>query len=74
MSRAMQLKMSEKEVLALCATHKVSVSAIERLPSGGTRLVCSSTSGAELVRQKAKSKLIAVDEAREIRRPASPLW
>ena len=70
----MQLAMSEPEVIALCATHKVVVSAIEPLPSGGVRLVCSSAAGAEIVRQKAKSKLMSVEEVRAKHRPTSPLW
>jgi len=74
MSRAMQLAMSEQEVLALCAAQKVGVSAIEPLPGGGTRLVCSSSVGAELVRRKAKSKIMAAEQARERHRPRTPLW
>jgi len=74
MSRAMQLAMSEKEVLALCASKKVAVSAIERLPGGGTRLVCCSSSGAEIVRHKAKSKIIVAEQLREKHRPTTPLW
>jgi len=70
----MQLAMSKQEALDLCATHKIAVSVIEPLPSGGVRLVCSSTSGAEIVRQKAKSKVVKVEEAREKHRPTSPLW
>jgi len=74
MSRAMQLAMSESEVLALCSSHRVAVSAIEALPGGGTRLVCCSASGADLIRQKAKSKLVASEQARAKHRPKSPLW
>jgi hypothetical protein len=70
----MQLAMSEQDALALCASHKVGVSAIERLPGGGVRLVCSGAAGADLIRQKAKSKIIAVEQVREKHRPASPLW
>jgi hypothetical protein len=74
MSRAMQLAMSERQAYDLCAKQKVAVSAIERLPGGGVRLVCGSVSGAEIVRQKAKSKIIRVEEAREKHRPTTPLW
>lgn len=70
----MQLAMSEQEVLALCASKKVAVSAIERLPSGGTRLVCCSSSGADIIRHKAKSKIIMAEQVREKHRPMSPLW
>ena len=74
MSRAMQLAMSEQEVLALCTSEKVAVSAIESLPGGGTRLVCCSSSGADIVRRKAKSKIITSEQVREKHRPTSPLW
>jgi hypothetical protein len=70
----MQLAMSKPEVLDLCATQKVTVSAIEELPGGGVRLVCNSTDGANKIREKAKSKIMRVEEAREKHRPASPLW
>ncbi len=70
----MQLAMSEREVLDLCAAQKVTVSAIEPLPGGGVRLVCSSASGADIVRQEAKSKIMNVDQARERHRPVTPLW
>jgi len=70
----MQLAMSEPEALALCVSQKVAVSAIERLPNGGVRLVCNSSSGADLIRRKAKSKLIKIEQIRERHRPASPLW
>lgn len=74
MSRAMQLAMSEQEVLALCASKKVAVSAIEPLPGGGTRLVCCSSTGADTIRHKAKSKIIIAEQVREKHRPTSPLW
>jgi hypothetical protein len=73
-SRAMQLAMSEREALDLCATQKVAVSAIESLPGGGVRLVRTSVTGADIVRQKAKSKVMSVEQARAKHRPASPLW
>ena len=70
----MQLAMSERDVLALCDAQKVRVSTVEPLPGGGVRLVCSSTSGADIVRRKAKSKLVAVEQARAKHRPTAPLW
>jgi hypothetical protein len=70
----MQLAMSEQEVLTLCASEKVAVSAVERLPGGGTRLVCCSSSGAEIVRRKAKSKIVTAEQIREKHRPTTPLW
>ena len=74
MSRAMQLAMSKRQAQDLCAKQKVGVSTIEALPGGGVRLVCNSSSGADTVRQKAKSKIMRVEEAREKHRPATPLW
>ena len=70
----MQLAMSEQEVLDLCAKEKIAVSAIEALPDGGIRLVCSSVRGADAVREKAKSKIVRVEQSRAKHRPASPLW
>lgn len=74
MSRAMQLSMSEEDVRARCATEKVGVSAIERLPGGGVRLVCNSVDGAEHIRKKLKSKVMSSEAARERHRPLRPLW
>ena len=74
MSRAMQLAMSEEQVLALCASVKVSVSALETLPGGGVRLVTNSVHGAEVIRRKAKTKVIVDEKVRARYRPASPLW
>lgn len=65
MSRMILLSMKEADVLARCATEKVGVSAIERLQSGGVRLVCMSTAGAELIREALKSKLIVGEVIRE---------
>jgi hypothetical protein len=70
----MQLALSERQTQDLCAREKVAVSAIESLPGGGVRLVCSSVSGAEKVRQKAKSKIMPVEQARAKHRPTTPLW
>jgi hypothetical protein len=61
----MQLAMSERQAHEFCAKEKVTISALESLPGGGVRLVCSSGSGAEIVRQKAKSKIMQVEEARK---------
>jgi len=58
MSRAMNLKMPQAEVTALCASAKVVISAIETLPSGGTHLVCATGEGAEEMRKRFKKVLI----------------
>ena len=75
MSRTVCLDLEEGEVIASCLKQKVGVSAIERLPGGGVRLVCMSVEGAEQIRRILKGKLL--DEckaAREPHRPRTPLW
>jgi hypothetical protein len=74
MSRVIHLNMDEGAVVARCLAEKVGVSAIERLPQGGVRLVCKSGEGAETMRRKLKSKLIKEEVNRQPHRPASPLW
>ena len=74
MTRAVYLDMDEGKVIARCLQENVRVSAIERLPSGGTRLVCMSAEGAEHMRMALNAHLL--DEngvARERHRP-STLW
>ena len=74
MSRTILLDMDEGEVIAKCLAAKVGVSAIERLPAGGVRLVCSSSAGAEKIRKSLKKQLIDGDVKRQGHRPATPLW
>jgi hypothetical protein len=50
------------------------VSAVERLPNGGVRLVCMSSDGAQHIRTVLKSKLINDDAVRERHRPKGPMW
>ena len=75
MSRTLYLTIDEGKVVACCLKEKVGVSAIERLPGGGVRLVCKSSDGAARIRKVLKTHLI--DEggvAREPHRPSTPLW
>ena len=72
MSRAVYLNMSEGTVVARCLAEKVSISTIEALPAGGTRLVCMSSDGAERMRQKLKKSLMMGDVARERHGPGWP--
>lgn len=58
MSRAMNISLPEDEVKRLCLLQGVSISAIEPLQSGGTRLVCTSGSGAEEMRLRLRDHLI----------------
>ena len=74
MSRVLFVTLDEGQVVAKCLAEKVGVSAIERLPSGGVRLVCMSSDGAATMKRKFKSQLLAEDVARQVHRPANPLW
>lgn len=70
MSRALFLKLTEAEVIAKCDNAKVAISALERLPAGGTRLVCMSSDGAAVMNRKLKTSLIPASTARAPFRPA----
>ncbi len=72
MSRVLNLNLDEGEVVTRCHSAEVGISAIESLPSGGTRLICMSADGAERMRKKLKSKLIAGRVTRELYRPGMP--
>lgn len=60
----MNLALPEEEVRRLCLARGVSISAIEPLQSGGTRLVCTSSSGAEEMRLQLRGHLIEGDVVR----------
>ena len=74
MNRTLYLSIDEGEAIARCLKAKVGVSAIERLPSGGVRLVCKSSEGAETMRSALKSKVCREETAREPHRPRGPMW
>ena len=74
MSRVLFVALDEKDVVSRCANEKVGISAIERLPQGGVRLVCMSGDGAALMTRKLKSHLISGTVTRTVHRPSSPLW
>jgi hypothetical protein len=75
MSRVILLSMSEADVVAKCEEGKVGVSAIEGLASGGVRLVCMSSDGADAMRKKLKTHVITGTVVRERMRPRPrPLW
>ncbi|MFL6752769.1 MAG: hypothetical protein ACJ8FL_06065 [Sphingomicrobium sp.] len=74
MSRVVHLTLDEGAVATRCTSEKVGVSAIERLPQGGVRLVCMSADGAEHIRRKLKRYLIQGEVTRERHRPIKPLW
>lgn len=64
MSRAMNLSLPEAKVRTSCEKAGVSISAIETLPSGGTRLVCTREEGAEEMRVVFKKDMIEGNVAR----------
>lgn len=74
MSRELYVTLDEGQVVAKCLAEKVGISAIESLPSGGTRLVCKSVDGAELMKKKLKAQLIAGAVVRQVFRPRTPTW
>lgn len=74
MSRVLNLSLEEGVVVIRCMSEQVGISAIERLPGGGVRLVCSSNDGAALLRRKLKKYVMEGDVTRERHRPVRPLW
>ena len=74
MSRVLLVALEEGEVVAKCLAAKVGISALERLPGGGVRLVSMSTDGAAQMSRKLKRNLIDGEVERQRHRPASPLW
>jgi len=73
-SRVLFVTMDEGEVVARCTAAKVGISAIENLPTGGTRLVCMSVDGAAKMRRRFRSELIKTPVIRSAYRPrAAPL-
>lgn len=74
MSRVLLLNLNEGQVVAKCLTEKVGISTIERLASGGVRLVCNSSDGAATMMRKLKNHLIDGEVVRERHRPTNPLW
>jgi hypothetical protein len=69
MSRVVLLSMNESDVLAKCRDAQIGVSAIERLATGGVRLVCMSVGGAATIRSKLKTHIIKGEVVRERYRP-----
>lgn len=69
MSRVLNLKIDEATAIAHCQAAKVGISALENLPEGGVRLVAQSVDGAERLRKKLKSHLLAGEVRRARYRP-----
>lgn len=74
MSRVLLLDLDEGEVVAKCLAEHVGISAIERLPAGGVRLVLMSSDGAATMERKLKKHVMQGDAVRERHRPVKPLW
>jgi hypothetical protein len=74
MSRELFVTLDESEVVSRCLAEKVGISAIERLPAGGVRLVCMSGHGASVMTRKFKAHLIKGTVTRQRYRPTRPLW
>jgi hypothetical protein len=58
MSRVLLLKINEAEATKACGDQDVAISVLEKLDSGGVRLVCVSADGAAAMRHKLRTKLI----------------
>lgn len=54
----MNLTLPQAEVESACAAAKVAISAIEKLPAGGTHLVCLNMAGTDEMRHRLKKHLI----------------
>ncbi|HEX6894099.1 MAG TPA: hypothetical protein VF146_02435 [Bryobacteraceae bacterium] len=74
MSRVLLVALDERQVVASCRTENVGISTIERLQSGGVRLVCKSMDGAARMTRKFDGHLIDGVVTREWRRPTTPHW
>jgi hypothetical protein len=74
MSRVLLIALEERQVVARCEAENVGISAMERLPTGGVRLVCMSSSGAARMGTVLKRHLIDGAVTRERHRPTTPLW
>ncbi len=57
-SRAVHVKATLQAVTALCEQHAISISTIETLQSGGTRVVLNTAGEAANLRRRMKSQLI----------------
>lgn len=58
MSRALNIDAEHDHVVATCAKHKATISAIEKLLSGGTRVVLMNGEGAAAIAKAYGSKIL----------------
>lgn len=59
MSRALNIDVTQDHVIATCAKWKVPISAIEPLPSGGTRVVMNNADDTATIAKAYRAKIIA---------------
>ncbi|WP_267388503.1 hypothetical protein [Sphingomonas sp. GC_Shp_3] len=64
MSRAVQIDATREDVVAMCAKRGVTISAIESLVSGGTRVVLNTGADAEIIRTAYRTKIITAPVVR----------
>jgi hypothetical protein len=64
MSRAINLKMTIADVTRECEASGVGISAIERLPSGDTHLVCTTGDGAGEIRRRLADHVVEGSQKR----------
>ena len=74
MSRELFVTLDQGEVEKRCLAENVGISAIERLPAGGVRLVTMSVDGAAQMFRKLKPYLIKGADTRQAHRPNRLLW
>jgi hypothetical protein len=73
-ARALFVSLDERTVVSRCGKADVAISAIEKLPQGGVRVVCTSVDGATVMKKKFKSHLLPETVARQAYRPTAPTW
>jgi hypothetical protein len=73
-ARALFVSLDERTVVSRCGKADVTISAIEKLPQGGVRVVCTSVDGATVMKKKFKSHLLPETVARQAYRPTAPTW
>ncbi len=58
MSRAINLDVPHADVVTMCEKHKITISAVEALPSGGTRVVLMNSYDTAVIAGAFKSRII----------------
>lgn len=68
MSRSINISASAEDVITMCQKHAASISAMEDLPDGGTRVVLMRADDVETIRRAFRKSLLP-DKVRR-----TPLW